>query len=110
MAARLWHTHFRSRLAATPHGMTKRFGPFIFLPGLRTENGVLHYPVDARRLGPLPLPRWVLPVSEAPEFVKDGRFQFDVKLRAPLTGDVLVHCQDGLTPATMDTGRTGLPT
>ncbi|WP_246156788.1 DUF4166 domain-containing protein [Aquicoccus porphyridii] len=96
---------FRSHLAATPHGMTERFGPFTFILGLTVENGVLHYPVDAGRLGPLPLPRWLLPSSEAREYVEGGVFRFDVKLRAPLTGDLLVHYQGTLTPATMDTRR-----
>lgn len=91
---------FRSRLAATPQGMTESFGPFTFLLDLGVRDGELHYPVRTGRLGPLPLPRRLLPVSEAREHVVDGVFHFDVKLRAPLTGDLLVHYRGALRPAT----------
>ncbi|MBC7141877.1 MAG: DUF4166 domain-containing protein [Rhodobacteraceae bacterium] len=36
------------------------------------------------RLGLLPLPRPLLPESHATERAEDGRFRFDVELRAPL--------------------------
>ena len=32
----------------------------------------------------LPLPRWLLPRSEAREYVEDDRFHFDVAIDAPL--------------------------
>lgn len=88
---------FRSRLTATPDGLTESFGPFTFLIGLGVREGALHYPVRAGRLGPLALPRWFLPRSEAREFVRDGQFCFDVKLFAPLTGDLMVHYQGELS-------------
>lgn len=90
---------FRSHLQATAKGMTERFGPFTFLLGLTVRDNALHYPVAAGRLGPLPLPRWMLPRSEAREYVADGRFHFDVRLLAPLTGGLLVHYRGHLTPA-----------
>ncbi|MFV0474227.1 MAG: DUF4166 domain-containing protein [Pikeienuella sp.] len=90
---------FRSHLALGPQGLTERFGPFTFLIGLNLRDGALHYPVRSGRLGPLPLPRRLLPVSEAREYVEDGLFHFDVKLRAPATGDLLVHYRGSLAPA-----------
>jgi hypothetical protein len=96
---------FRSRLAATPQGMTESFGPFTFLLGLTVENGALHYPVAAGRLGPLPLPRWLLPISQTREYLKDGHFHFDVELRAPLTNRLLVHYQGRLTSAALENPR-----
>jgi NAD(P)-dependent dehydrogenase (short-subunit alcohol dehydrogenase family) len=96
---------FRSRLAATPQGMTESFGPFTFLLGLTVENGALHYPVAAGRLGPLPLPRWLLPISQTREYLKDDRFHFDVELRAPLTNRLLVHYQGRLTSAALENPR-----
>lgn len=90
---------FRSHLAATPRGMTERFGPFTFLLGLRVHDGALEFPVTAGRLGPLPLPRWLLPVSVARETAQGGQFHFDVELRAPLTGGLMVQYQGWLEPA-----------
>ena len=76
---------FRSHLSATSGRLQERFGPFTFTIGLQVRDGALHYPVTAGRLGPVPLPRWMLPVSVAREHVSDGRFRFDVELLAPLT-------------------------
>ena len=95
---RFGSSRFRSFLAATPGGMTERFGPFTFLLGLTVEGAALHYPVKSARVGPLPLPRWLLPVSIAREYEQSGRFCFDVKLHAPVTGDLLVHYQGQLSP------------
>jgi hypothetical protein len=90
---------FRSHLTATPKGMTERFGPFTFRLGLSVRDDALHYPVTAGRLGPLPLPRWLLPGSDAQEFAEDGRFHFDVRLLAPVTGSLMVHYRGTLMPA-----------
>ena len=90
---------FRSHLAATPDGMTERFGPFTFQLGLSVRNGALHYPVTAGRLGPIRLPRWLLPVSEAREYEEDGRFHFDVRLLAPVSHTLMVHYRGHLHPA-----------
>lgn len=95
---------FRSHLAVSSQGMTERFGPFTFRLGLTVQAGELHFPVETGRLGPLPLPRWLLPRSEAREYTRDGRFHFDVKLRSPLTRGLLVHYQGALSPATTKTG------
>ena len=87
-------------LAYAPGGMTESFGPFTFLLGLYVQDEALHYPVLAGRLGPLPLPRWLLPGSIAKEHVRDGRFRFDVKILAPVTGSLLVHYRGSLDEMT----------
>ncbi|MGR3707824.1 MAG: DUF4166 domain-containing protein, partial [Alterinioella nitratireducens] len=51
------------------------------------------------RVGPIPMPRWLLPVSEAREHVRDGRFHFDVSLRAPITGALIVRYRGWLVTA-----------
>lgn len=89
---------FRSHLAATRRGMTERFGPFTFRLGLQVRDGALHYPVRSGRIGPLPLPRWLLPVSIAREHVENGQFRFDVRILAPVTRGLLVHYRGGLSP------------
>lgn len=96
---RFGNRSFRSCLAATPKGMTERFGPITFLLGLAANNRELCYPVAAGRLGPIPLPRWLLPRSEAREYAADGQFHFDVRLLAPVTGALMVHYKGHLTAA-----------
>ncbi|MQQ09678.1 DUF4166 domain-containing protein [Epibacterium sp. SM1979] len=93
---------FRSHLKATPQGMTERFGPFTFCLGLKVEEGSLHFPVLSARLGPLPLPKWLLPVSIAREYEADDQFHFDVKLLAPITHRLLVHYRGQLSEAPPD--------
>lgn len=93
---------FRSHLAATRAGMTERFGPFTFLLGLTVLEKELHYPVTSGRCGPIPMPRWMLPVSEAREYVQGGRFHFDVSLRAPVTGALIVRYRGWLEAAEPD--------
>jgi len=90
---------FRSHLQATPQGMTERFGPFTFRLGLSVRDQALQYPVAAGWLGPVPLPRWLLPASETREYAAEGRFHFDVRLLAPLTGGLMVHYRGHLSPA-----------
>ncbi|EBA12583.1 SDR family oxidoreductase [Roseobacter sp. CCS2] len=78
--------------------MTERFGPFTFTLGLHVADGQLHFPVTSGRFGPIPFPRVLLPVSTAHEYEADGRFHFDVALKAPLTGALMVHYQGWLIP------------
>lgn len=89
---------FRSFLAAGPQGLTERFGPFAFALGLHVSDDALHFPVIGGRFGPIRLPQWLLPISIAREEVRDERFQFDVKLLAPLTGQLIVHYRGWLEP------------
>ncbi len=90
---------FRSHLAASARGMTERFGPFTFDLDLTVKDAALHYPVRAGRVGPVPLPGWLLPRAEAREIVIDGIFHFDVALHAPLTGALIVHYRGRLAAA-----------
>lgn len=89
---------FKSHLSPSPYGMTERFGLFTFRLGLTVKDGRLEYPVNAGRIGPIPLPRWLLPVSKAQEYVENERFHFDVKVLSPLTQKLLVHYQGHLSP------------
>jgi hypothetical protein len=84
-------SRFRSHLRLNAGQITERFGPFTFDLDLHVAGGALHFPVTAGRLGPIPLPRQMLPVSVAREFAADGRFRFDVAVHAPLTGALIVH-------------------
>ena len=82
---------FRSRLGASGTSMTEGFGPFTFVLGLKVQDGALHFPVQSGRFGLLPLPRWILPVSISREHAEDERFNFDVRILAPVTRSLMVH-------------------
>lgn len=88
---------FRSHLRADAHGLTERFGPFTFQIGLAASPDGLSFPVTAGRIGPFPLPPWALPRSVAKETTRAGRFEFDVALSAPLTGQLIVRYRGHLT-------------
>ncbi len=94
---RFGERNFKSYLQATSQGMAERFGPFTFQLGLEVTDDCLHFPVLSGRIGPLPLPRWLLPISDAREYEKNGRFHFDVKLKAPFTHNLLAHYQGNLS-------------
>lgn len=87
---------FRSHLAPIGTQMTESFGPFVFCLGLNVREGALHYPVDAARLGPIPLPRWLLPISATKEYAAGGALHFDVHLKSPITHKLLVHYRGSL--------------
>lgn len=98
-----WERHFAEQrfasvLRATPHGITERFGPFTFRLGLHVSEGALHFPVLAGWIGPLRLPRFVLPQSETREYANGGQMQFDVTLRAPITGQFIIRYEGTLEP------------
>lgn len=88
---------FRSVLRAGPKGMRERFGPLSFDLDLRAGPDCLEFPVKAGRVLGIPLPRVLLPVSDAVERETDGRFTFDVRLSLPLGLGLLVHYQGWLT-------------
>lgn len=78
--------------------LRERFGPVSFSLDVTAGNGELRLPVAAARMLGLPLPRFLLPRSEATESVDtQGRFHFDVKLTLPVFG-LLVRYVGWLTP------------
>ena len=87
---------FQSVLSAGPTGISERFGPFTFDLNLHENEGALHFPVKAGRIGWFPIPRALLPQSVAREHADGGNFCFDVALYAPITGQMIVHYQGTL--------------
>lgn len=75
----------------------ERFGAMSFAIDLRLDNGSLHFPVSNGAIFGIPLPRFLLPVSEATEAEQDGTFRFDVKVSLPGIG-MLVRYQGRLHP------------
>ncbi len=89
---------FRSVLSPAGAGRVReRFGPFEFELDLPISEGRMGMSVQRGWLLGLPLPKAVLPRSDTSEFEEDGRFQFDVKLSAPLAG-MIVHYRGSLVP------------
>lgn len=97
-AGEVWTRSFagrRFRSSLTPAGragggVIERFGPLAFHIGLRVRDGQLEYPLVSGRFLGLPLPRWLLPVSETAESVDgQGRATFDVAVSHPLAGQIV---------------------
>jgi NAD(P)-dependent dehydrogenase (short-subunit alcohol dehydrogenase family) len=89
---------FHSTLRWRNSVMTERFGALRFAIGLRVAEGALHYPVTKGWAFGIPIPRALLPISQATETVVDGRMHFDVALSLPWIGPI-VRYQGWLTPA-----------
>lgn len=81
--------------------ITERFGVMAFDIDLHLADGRLHFPVSRGKILGVPLPKAVLPVSEAAEFERDGRFHFDVQVSLPGIG-ALVRYQGHLDPVQAD--------
>lgn len=82
-------SRFRSTLRWHPGSQRIRehFGPMAFELGLIEQDGALIWPVTRGWLFGIPLPRWLLPISEAREDVDElGRFRFDVRIGLPGLG------------------------
>jgi hypothetical protein len=93
---------FHSRLApgARRGRASERFGPFTFDLVLTACADGLDLKVIGGRIGPLPLPRALVPISHATERVDaQGRFCFDIPVVLPAVGR-LVHYRGWLVPQT----------
>jgi hypothetical protein len=92
---------FRSRLASVAGRrgvVSERFGLLTFDLALTADHGGLALTIVAGRLGPLRLPRFLLPRSHATERVDPhGRFCFDVPIALPGIG-LLTHYRGWLAP------------
>ncbi len=88
--ARRFRSHLsRPRLEGSG-SLIERFGPFSFRIALVPDNGALNWHVKGGWVFGVPLPRWALPAAEARESVAGGRFRFDVTIRAPFGGGLVV--------------------
>ncbi|MCR9284595.1 MAG: DUF4166 domain-containing protein [Rhodobacteraceae bacterium] len=85
----------------------ERFGPTTFNIHLNLKGDALAYPVRSGKLFGIPLPRWLLPISETAETAPDGIFRFDVEISLPGLGR-LVRYQGWLKP--LQHNLTGNPT
>ncbi|WP_179378907.1 DUF4166 domain-containing protein [Jannaschia marina] len=95
---RRFRSHLRSAGAPGKGEVTERFGPLTFRIGLKVVDGRLTYPVLAGRLGPVPLPRWLLPRSETVEAADGAGVKFDVDVSLPRVGR-LVRYRGRLVPS-----------
>ncbi|MFN0193102.1 MAG: DUF4166 domain-containing protein [Aestuariivirga sp.] len=90
---------FHSVMKPGPGGrLTEWFGPLGFDLALNASAGNLSLPVSRWRFFGAPMPRFLLPVSEAHENLDSrGRFRFDVRLSLPFFG-LLIHYRGWLKP------------
>lgn len=84
---------FRSYLrpARVAYRVRERFRMLEFELDLPVADGCLRLPVHRGWIFGVPLPRWLLPISDSREYAEDGVFHFDVALAAPLGGGSIVR-------------------
>jgi saccharopine dehydrogenase-like NADP-dependent oxidoreductase len=80
----------------------EKFGVFSFAIRLHASQKGLRYPVERARVGMVPLPRFLLPISESSEWEDEtGSFRFDVSISLPTGGLIAryvgsLRCADNL--------------
>lgn len=79
----------------------ERFGPVAVAMAVVVSETRLDLVIRRWTLFGLPMPLWLAPGGEAFETVEDGRFRFDVDIRAPLAGRV-VRYRGWLVPVEQD--------
>ncbi len=84
--------------ASRPYHMIERFGPLSFELALPVEDQQMSLEVSRGWFLGIPLPSWILPASDSREYAEDGRFHFDVALRAPFGGGLIVRYRGFLEP------------
>ena len=77
--------------------LIERFGPFSLALALVWNAPRLKFIVRRWRIGPMPLPLWLAPVSETYETVEQQRFNFDVGISHRWLG-LLVRYRGWLVP------------
>lgn len=98
-------TAFSSRLQQRGALLTERFGPIRFGFTLRRESDGLTMLFARWWLGPLPMPRLLMPRGAAREYEAEGRFHFDVPVALPLIGPV-IHYRGWLIPPAWQSGNS----
>jgi len=88
---------FSSRLAQRGALLVERFGPLRFGFALRREPDGLAMHFVRWWLGPLPMPRLLMPRGTAREYEAESRFHFDVPIALPLLGPI-IHYRGWLIP------------
>ena len=69
--------------------LCESFGPFTFGLAALTGDGRLRLVLRRWTFLGIPLPIGLAPQGHAIEFEQDGRFRFDVAIRAPLIGPIV---------------------
>ena len=90
-------TRYSSRLSEQGGQLEERFGLFRFR--FELPSGAVGLRMRLRRwlIGPIPMPLWLAPKSDAREWEEEGRFRFDVPIALPVIG-LVVHYRGWLVP------------
>lgn len=113
----VWHrtfgtSQFRSVLKVPEKGtglVQERFGFFSFQIPLEASREELRFPVARAWVLGIPIPTFLLPKSEAREFVdSQGRFNFEIELSLPLVGRI-VRYEGWLEPMARTNPRFASP-
>lgn len=91
---------FRSHCLPSPdaYHYRERFWPLNIELALEVGHGSMDLSVRRGWFLGIPIPGALLPKSESREFVRDGRFHFDIALSAPLGMGLIVRYRGWLVP------------
>lgn len=102
--AKRFRSYLSSKMKRDETVLFERFGVLKFQIGLKLKDGKLHFPVKSGKFFGLPLPKILLPISDAMEFVdEDGRARFHINVSLPICGHVATYSgwlepADGIEP------------
>jgi hypothetical protein len=89
-AGRRYRSSFNAGKGRRAGLLRERFSPFVFFHRLTPSAAGLRWDLVAWQLGPLPLPRWLMPPTICFESGDEDRFVFDIDVKFPLVGQ-LIH-------------------
>jgi hypothetical protein len=89
-ARRRYQSGFEAGRGGRAGLLVERFFPFVFFHRLTPSAQGLRWDLVAWRLGPLPMPRWLMPPTVCFESGDGDRFVFDIDVKFPLIGQ-LIH-------------------
>ncbi|MEO1322417.1 MAG: DUF4166 domain-containing protein [Pseudomonadota bacterium] len=90
--AKRFRSYLSSKTRRDKVVLFERFGAMKFQIDLKLTDDGLHFPVTSGKVFGLPLPKMLLPISDAKEFVdEDGRARFHINVSLPICGHVATY-------------------
>lgn len=70
----------------------ERTGPITLILGVEVVNGGWYWVQRGAKIGPVRLPLWLMPITDAYKRVSEGRYEFSVTVSLPVLGMAFRYC------------------